>query len=100
MTNQKYYTVGPPTAGHKRNFTLRDGHVWVFRSYDSAVKYRDIYENGLSINNWETLTELAAQVQERHQVVPLISLEPEVDAGAEFQSVSVDDILKKDCKLQ
>ena len=100
-TDSKYYTVGLPSLPEKpRGFVVRDNHVWVFRSHESAKKYCDIYEIGLSIHNWDSITELAAQVQEAHNPVPLIRLEPEVDTGAEVQSVSVDDILEKGSKIK
>lgn len=100
-TNFTYYTVGAATVpGKPRAFVIRQDHVWVFRSYESAAKYRDIYANGLAINGWVSLIELATQVQERHNEIPLISLEPKVDAGAERQSVSVDDILKVGSEIE
>jgi hypothetical protein len=93
-----YFTIGPAGTPEHRNFTVSTiedkTHVIVFITQQSATEYRDQRLKNQSVNDWESLKELAVKMQEGLNDVPFIYLEQPAGTDPAFQSMLIDDLLK------
>lgn len=99
-TVTEYFTVGPSCPpGKPKSFVAGPveeehgkEHVRVFVSIESANERRDAYEQGLSIHAWDSLANIAAEIEKAFPVVPMIYLEQPSGSGQKFKSISPDSI--------
>ena len=99
MSDQKYYTVGPPSLPENpRNFWKEQidnkTHVRVFLSTTSAAAFRDERNQALSTNEWESLKILALQMESCKDKIPFMYLETPSGNITTFKSISINDWLK------